>query len=509
MDSRADMEPELFALAARESSPYPSRVPVQVKIDGLDDDGRGVGTADGVAIHVAGALPGETVAAEIEHRSPHAPRAWARLVSIQGRPADERVEPPCPAHPRCGGCVWQHVAYPAQLTEKRRTVEQALGRSIDDVIAAPHEIHYRNKAKYVIAARAGKLVLGSYAPASHDVLDMAGCRVPQKPLDEVARAALAGAEREGLSAYDEQSVDPRAPLRFAPPTGKTGSGPPGELRHLVVRANHDGEVLVVWVTRTRACGPALTRAARALRARLPAVAGIVQHVNPHPGNAIFHGEDHLLDGVDRLADRVGEVTLELSAQAFFQVNRDQAARLYAEVARLARGPKIIDLYTGVGGIALTLARRGHRVEGVEVIPSAIDDARRSAAALGLPRARFRVADAGPGLRAAAADLGGVDTLVVNPPRKGLAPDVRDAILALAPPRVVYVSCGPRSLAADLAVLGRAYAVTAVRAYDLMPGTPHVETVVCLDLMNPGSARPAPAAPPAPAPRPPRSSRRRG
>lgn len=464
---------------------------MRVKIDHLDDDGRGVGTADGLEVHVPGALPGETVAAEIEHKSPHAPRAWARLVSIEGRPADERVEPACPAHPRCGGCVWQHVAYPAQLTEKRRAVERALGRAIDDVIAAPHEIHYRNKAKYVVAARGGQLVLGSYAPASHDVLDMAGCRVPQKPLDEVARAALSGAAQEGLTAYDEQS---RA----------------GELRHLVVRANHDGEVLVVWVTRTRASGPALARAARAIRARLPAVAGVVQHVNPHPGGAIFHGEDHLLDGVDRLADRVGEVTLELSAQAFFQVNRDQAARLYAEVARLARGPRVIDLYTGVGGIALTLARRGLRVEGVEVVPPAIADARRSADALGLAaRARFRVADAAPGLRAAAADLGGVDTLVVNPPRKGLAADVRDAILALAPARVVYVSCAPRSLAADLAVLGRDYAVTAVRAFDLMPGTPHVETVACLDLMRPGSARPAPAAPRPPDPRPPRSSRRRG
>ncbi len=170
----------------------------------LDDDGRGVGAVDGLELHVAGALPGEeiTCAPRSSTRARTRPRAWAKLVAI------EKADPPtsassraCPAHPRCGGCVWQHYAYPAQLTEKRRAVERALGPSfagrVDDVVASPHEIRYRNKAKYVIVARPGGLRLGSYAPASHDVLDMAGCRVPELPIDEVARAALALVEREG------------------------------------------------------------------------------------------------------------------------------------------------------------------------------------------------------------------------------------------------------------------------------------------------------------------------
>jgi 23S rRNA (uracil-5-)-methyltransferase RumA len=434
-------------------------VELTVQIDDLDDDGRGVGTAAGRAVHVAGALPGETVRARVEHESPHAPRAWAELVARVGAPAEERVPVACPAFGACGGCTLQHLAYPAQLTFKRRLVERALGRPVADVIASPRELHYRNKAKYVVAPG---LRLGSYAPGSHRVVDMAGCQVPEEPIDEVARAALR--LLDGVPAYDERART-------------------GELRYLVVRASGDGELLVVVVAASTRARPAIARAARALRAAKPAVAGVVLNVNATTGGAIFGAEDHVLDGAGTLADRVGDVRLELSARAFFQINRAQAARLYAHVARGA-GPRLraVDLYSGVGGIALTLARRGAAVVGVETAAAAIADARRSAAANALA-VDFLVADAGPGLPEAARRLGGVDLVVVNPPRKGLAPAARAAILAARAPRVIYVSCGPKSLAGDLAALSGGYRVVEVQPFDLMPGTPQVETVVALERVN--------------------------
>jgi 23S rRNA (uracil1939-C5)-methyltransferase len=445
---------------------------VQLRIDALDEEGRGVGRANGRELHVAGTIPGETVRARVEHDSPHNQKSWATLVEVVTR-AEERVPPACPGHGACGGCAWQHIAYPAQLTEKRRAVERELGThpalaklKVDDCVASPHELHYRNKAKYVIApGPRGAMTMGSYAPATHQVVDMAGCQVPEEPIDRVARAAVRHAAAAGVAPYDE-------PKRA------------GELRYLVVRANADGEVLVVYVANTIDSRTALARAAHELRQEFPAVRGVVMNVNAAHGGAIFGAEDVLLEGVPSLADDVGGVRLELSARSFFQVNRAQAERLYEEVARAAgvrTGLRVIDLYCGVGGIGLSLARRGAVVVGIEVLEEAIADARRSATAASLDgRAHFRVGYAGPTLPAAVRQLGGVDVIVVNPPRKGLGADVRTALRAAAPPRIVYVSCGPRSLGVDLDdLVAHGYKVARVRPFDLMPGTPHVETVVTL------------------------------
>jgi 23S rRNA (uracil1939-C5)-methyltransferase len=452
-------------------------VEVRVAIDGLDDDGRGVGHAGGLELHVAGALPGEQARVRVEHQSPHAARAWGALLGIDGRPAQERVAPACPGHGACGGCALQHLAYPAQLTAKRRLVERALAEhailadladlAVDDVVASPHELHYRNKAKYVVATGAnGELVLGSYAPGSHRVIDMAGCQVPEEPIDDVARRLRRLLEAERVPAFDERRRQ-------------------GELRYLILRRSAAGALLVVIVTFSPAPRAALGRVARALPAQAPAVAGVVHHVNPTRGGALFASDgpaDVTLDGAAALDDTVGDVALRLSARAFFQVNRAQAARLYAEAAAAARarpGARLIDLYAGVGGIALTASLRGADVVGVEIVPAAVDDARRSAEASGpRHRARFLVGDAADGLPAAARLLGRVDAIIVNPPRKGLAPAARDALLQAAPARLVYVSCGPRSLAVDLAAFVAAgYRVESVRPFDLLPGTPHVETLV--------------------------------
>lgn len=442
-----------------------------VTFEALDDDGRGVGRLPtGETVHVAGVLPGETARVRVEHVSPHAPRAWGSLVELVGAPSTERVPPACPGHGRCGGCILQHLAYPAQLTEKRARVERAFAEhpalrevEISDVVASPRELHYRNKAKYVVAPGAGGgLVFGSYAPASHDLVPMAGCQVPEEPLDGVARAAMRLADEERIPGYDERERT-------------------GELRGLIVRANVDGDVLVVLVTKTRLPVPALKRVAKVLRAERPEVKGVVCNINPTTGGAIFGPEDVLLDGASALQDTVGEIPLELSARAFFQVNRAQAARLYDSAARAAAGKRVVDLYTGVGGIALTVAKRGARVVGIEVHAGAVRDATATARKLGLAqRVSFEVGDAAAALPAAARFLGGVDAVVVNPPRKGLAPAARTAIVELAPSRLVYVSCNPTTLAADLATfVARGYGVGQVVPFDLMPGTPHIETLAVL------------------------------
>ena len=256
----------------------------------LDDDGAGVTSPDDrPRVHVAGALPGEQVVASIVHVSQHGPDAWATLDAV-ATPSPDRRAPACAAFGRCGGCVLQHYAYEAQLAWKQARVARALAGldvTIAACVASPRPLGYRNRSKLVAARAGGKLVLGAYAPRSHDVVDTAGCRIAEPPLDETASALAALLDGAGVAPYDERTRT-------------------GQLRHVALRAAHDGRVLAAWVTaRPLVDGAALARAFRAAR---PEVIGVVEHVNRSAGNAIFAGggePDTVLDGAASIDDRAG------------------------------------------------------------------------------------------------------------------------------------------------------------------------------------------------------------
>jgi 23S rRNA (uracil1939-C5)-methyltransferase len=437
---------------------------LEVRIAEVDDEGAGVGPAGGRTVHVAGALPGELVRAVVEHQSPHRPESWARLVEVL-EPSPARRPAPCPAHGRCGGCPLQHAAYAEQLRIKRARVERALARhpslrglAVPECVPAPAEARYRDQAKYVVARLRGRAVPASYAPHSHRPVDMTGCLVPEAPVQAAAEAAVAAAEALRVPIYDERR--------------RTGL-----LRHVVARANARGEVLVVLVA--AADFDAAGALAAELRDRCPAVVGVVLDVNAGTGGAILGSAARTLSGVDTLEEDLGGVRLWLGARAFFQVNRAQAARLYALCADLAAaGPDdvVLDLYSGVGGIALTLASRAARVVGIEASAEAVAVARRAAADAG-SACDFRCGD----VAALLSEVDRADVVVLDPPRKGCEPAVLQRLGALAPRRIVYVSCDPGSLARDLdrlAALG--YRTTTLQPLDLFPGTPHVECVALLE-----------------------------
>lgn len=454
----------------------------------LDDQGAGVGVADGTRIHVAGALPGERVAAVVEHVSPHARRAWARLVTVEA-PAAARVAPACPAFGACGGCLLQHLAYPAQLTWKHNRVARAFAATpaladvqIDPCVASPRPLGYRNKSK-LVAARAsdradGGLVLGAYAPRTHDVVDLAGCRIAEPPLDETATALRALLEQAGVRPYDEQRLT-------------------GDLRHVVLRANHAGCVLAVWVVARRLeSGVELARSFRAAR---PEVIGVVEHENQTRGNAIFSEPgpkgERILDGAGEIEEQISvgdrAVRLKLSPGAFFQANRGVAGLAYAALERalaVTGGERVVDAYCGVGGIALTLARRAREVTGVESHAGAVADAIASAARNEIRNARFLAGDAAQTLAA----IDRADVVVLNPPRKGCAPAVLAEVARLAPRAIAYLSCDPETLARDLAVLAsHGHRPTAVTPFDMLPHTAHIETLAILTRVSvPRAPRPA-------------------
>jgi 23S rRNA (uracil1939-C5)-methyltransferase len=332
-------------------------------------------------------------------------------------------------------------------------VEEALGAMpVADVVPAPAIAGYRNKATFVIARRQGRIALGAWAPRSHDWIDTSGCAVVHPAITAAAEAA--GAALDGLAVYDERT---RA----------------GHLRYLVARASRDGQVLLGIVTTSDAPRDALERAGAALTSRAH---GVLWLPNDTTTGAVLGDESHPLAGEPRIEESIDGIRFEVAIDTFLQVNLDAAEAMYRHLAdRLEplAGRAAVDLYCGIGPIALMLARRGAEVLGVERNPAATAEAAAAAARNGIA-ARFEAAAAALPRRIGERPL---DIAVVNPPRQGLTPEVRADLAAGGPPVLAYVSCGPDSLGRDLAELAAAYEVEAVQPFDLMPGTGHVETLV--------------------------------
>ena len=445
----------------------------EVEAIALDDAGAGVGHVGGLDVHVGDLLPGERAEVAIDHRSPHRPEAWGRIIKRFGPPSGDRVAPVCPAYGRCGGCVWQHLKYPVQLGYKHGRVASALAEvpaiasgavEIAPVQPSPATTGYRNKGKYVVGHSGDHIVLGAYAPRSHHVVDTLGCQVVAPIIDEVATWARGAAERAGLVAYDERTRT-------------------GELRYVIVR-EAEGDVMVVLVVAPHTPRSKLDTVAAAL-ARHPAVHSLLAVEHDRRDGAIIPSgaSATVLVGHGHLVEQIAGVPVEVGAGEFLQVNRAQAAAMYARITELAgaaQGSQAVDLFAGLGGIGLHLARAGATVIAVEIDRDAVGQLRRAAQGAGLP------------LTAIAGDAGDVrgqlgakpDIVVVNPPRKGLSAEARGFVAELAAPTIVYVSCGPAALGRDLiALAAHGYTLDRVEPFDLMPGTAQVETLARLRRPN--------------------------
>ena len=432
-------------------------------IEGYASGGEGVARIEGMAVFVKGALRGERADVLIEHVGHSA--AWGRIEKLL-EPSPARIEPDCPYYGACGGCQFRHMTYEEELEAKRRRVEDALRRIGGADIAVP-VIHgaentrrYRNKVQFPVAGRA----IGYYAGRTHRVVDIADCLLQPEP-DTVCRAAVKGwMERFHVPTYDER-------------TGK------GLIRHLFLRTNGLGEVLCCLVINGKTL-PHGDELVDALRSAAPTLAGVVLSVNTRKTNVILGGEFRTLWGRDWLEETLCGHSFRLSVPSFFQVNRAQTEVLYRralDFAALTGAETVVELYCGIGTISLTLAERAARVIGVEVVPQAVEDAKENARRNSLERkTRFECGDAGD--LAAKLEAEGVrpDVVVVDPPRKGLAPEVVDTIARMNPDRVVYVSCDPATLARDVKRFGElGYIPTRAEAVDLFPRTAHVESIVLL------------------------------
>ena len=431
-------------------------------VEGYASEGHGVARLDGQVVFVKGALVGEACRATVEHVGHTA--AWAHVAELL-TPSPARQAPGCPYYAQCGGCQTRHMTYQEELRFKADKVRSAL-RRIGGVEPGEVPIHpagdperYRNKVQFPVAPGPA---IGYFQERTHKVIDVDDCRLTPAPCAALRAAVKTWMEANNVPAYDEHTHT-------------------GLVRHLYIRTNAAGQALVCLVANGRSL-PQEEALVKALRAAHPRLIGVSLNVNRGKTNVILGDTYRTLWGQDYLMDTLCGLQFKLSVPSFFQVNRPQAEVLYglaADFAALTGAETVLDLYCGTGTIGLSMAHKAKEVIGVEVVAPAVADARENAQRNNIKNARFLCADAGAAAEALEAEGLRPDVVVVDPPRKGLSPQVVEVLARMSPRRIVYVSCDPATLARDVKLLAPAYTLQRAEAVDMFPRTHHVETVALL------------------------------
>lgn len=438
-----------------------------VTITGYTAEGLGVARVEGQVVFVHGGVRGEECAVRILKTLKNV--AYGRVEEIYRR-SPARREPDCPHYPACGGCDFRHVSYEEELAAKRQRVEDALRRvggaeiAVEEILGSGAVDGYRNKSQFPVSpdGRAG-----FYRARSHSVVPAVDCRLQTEQANAIARAVEAYLREEGVPAYDEKTRR-------------------GLLRHIYVRTNRAGQALACLVVN----GDALPREEALvgrIRAACPETVGVALNTNDRDTNVILGDRYRTLWGEDTLTDELCGLQFRLSIPSFYQVNRDQAERLYGkarEYAGLTGRETVLDLYCGAGTITLAMARQAGQAIGAEIVAAAVENARENARRNGVKNVRFLLGDAGETAARLANENLRPQVVVVDPPRKGLEEEVIAAIAAMGPARVVYVSCDPGTLGRDIRrFAGLGYQAARAAAVDLFPRTRHVETIVLLQREN--------------------------
>jgi len=454
---------------------------LELEVTALAFGGEGVARVGdgGYVVFVAGAVPGDRVRALVYKRK----RSYAHARTLEVlSPSAERIEP-LADHP---GVPWQVLRYERQLEIKSEQVAEALSRlggltgyELQEIVPAVAQWRYRNKLEYSFGEDAhGELVCGFHTPAGgRGVAALGDCLLASERGNEARELALAWCREQRLAAW-QRSGNER--------DERTGPGPDGRarLRNLVVREGRASGALQIRIVTTEGELDGAGFAAALARGLEADLSGVLWTRSVSLAETTAGGETELLAGEPQLPERLGELDLEISAEAFFQTNTEMAQALYglaAEYAALEGWERVYDLYCGIGSIALSLAPRAGELWGIELVERAVQDAIAGALRNEVANARFFAGDVRTALPELLELAGRPDVLVVDPPRAGLSKKVVHRIIDAAPRRVVYVSCNPTTLAPNAAELGAAgWRLRTVRPVDMFPQTPHIECVALLE-----------------------------
>jgi len=474
---------------------------VTVKIEDIGTEGEGIGKLEGFTLFVKDAVMGDVVEARLVKVKKN--YAYARLEKVLTS-SPLRVKPVCPYHKQCGGCQIQAMSYEAQLQFKENKVKNNLVRIggfdqifiesvMESVVGMEQPWHYRNKAQFPVGTdKDGRIITGFYAGRTHSIIANTDCALGVEENEPILQKVLAYMQNEKVSAYDET-------------TGQ------GLVRHILIRKGFtSGEIMVCLVINGKSL-PKEDRLVSTLR-EIPGMTSIWLNYNTKNTNVIMGTEGRVLWGQNTITDVIHRrsieeinsgkdclrydskenapqgITFAISPLSFYQVNPIQTEKLYSlalEYAGLTGEETVWDLYCGIGTISLFMAQCAKEVHGVEIVPQAIEDARKNAERNHIENATFYVGKAEEVLpRLYEEEHIFADVICVDPPRKGCDEACLNTIIKMAPKRIVYVSCDSATLARDLKYLcENGYEIRKVRAVDQFGQTVHTETVCLLSKLH--------------------------
>jgi 23S rRNA (uracil1939-C5)-methyltransferase len=447
---------------------------VEIEIEDIGSEGEGIGKYQGYTLFVKDTVIGDKALVQVTKAGKT--YGYARLIKLL-RPSKVRVEPRCPIAAKCGGCQLMHIDYARQLQFKEDKVRSCLIRiggftdiPMETIVGMEEPYYYRNKSQFPIGrSKEGRINIGFYAGRTHSIIDTSHCYIGARVNEETLAFMRSFIEKYHIEPYEEQAHK-------------------GLLRHILTRVGYSsGEIMVCLVINGNEIAHQKELVA-GLR-KIKGMKSICLNVNRNKTNVILGEQIIPLWGEPYITDSIGPVRFQISPLSFFQVNPTQTEKLYEialDYADLHGEETVWDLYCGIGTISLFLAQKAKKVYGVEIIPQAIEDAKKNAEINHITNAEFFVGAAEEVLpRKYKEEQISADVIVVDPPRKGCDQSLLDTILAMAPKRIVYVSCDPATLARDLKYLcEKDYHLKRVRPVDQFAHSVHVETVVLLSQQRP-------------------------
>lgn len=440
---------------------------VEITITDLSDSGDGVGRFEQRVVFVPDTVTGDRVLVRLVRVKPQ--YAHGKLHELL-EPSPHRIRPRCIVADKCGGCQWQHVSDDYQREAKHNQLVQALERlggfvhpPVSPVLNVTEPLGYRNKATYPVArSQTGQVQAGYYQKGSHHLVNLNQCPIQDARLNPLLVGVKQDIQQRGWSIYDEAQHR-------------------GKLRHLALRVGRrTGEMLLTLIVKEGNLVD-LEEQAQQWMAQYPGLVGVLLNYNPDRTNAIFGAETRCIAGRSYLQELFAGQTFHIRPDTFFQVHTEQAEALLQVIVdelNLSGTEMLVDAYCGVGTLTLPLAKRVQQVIGLEVQPEAVEQARVNAELNYLNNVTFQVGEVETVLPTLDVHP---DVVLLDPPRKGCDRAVLDALLALQPQQIAYVSCNPATLARDLKRLceGEQYTLTRVQPADFFPQTAHVECVAFL------------------------------
>ena len=440
---------------------------IQLKIESCSVNGSGVGRHNGMAIFVPATAVGDEITAHILKVKKS--YAFAKVENVIASSPD-RITPECPVYLKCGGCVFSHMTYDAESKIKADHVAECFRRiggvepEFEPIIAAESDKRYRNKAQYPVAAENGEIKTGFYSPHSHRVVHCHDCLLQPEEFGRILGVFSDYIKKYNVSVYDE--------------TARRGL-----LRHIYIRkGSASGEIMVCAVINGKKL-PAENELVNALLKKESSIKSIIVNSNTKDTNVILGAECRTLWGEDCITDILCGLKFRISPLSFYQVNRNQAEKLYnkaAEYASLTGSETVLDLYCGAGTIGLSMSKNAKEIIGVEIVPEAIEDAKINADLNGINNARFICGDAAQAAETLKSEGVTPDVIILDPPRKGCSPEMINIAAQMNPDRIVYVSCDPATLARDCGIFkDLGYSALKATPVDMFPRTGHCETVALL------------------------------